>query len=434
MKYVIERIVSSDRVELLVGKSYVLNNGKSKDEVKYNVLCTIFSLIVIFYFTLLLGILVLANTDNKGGELKDGYYLEKVQPGEGKKKVKLYKTIDNETEIVTVYVPELYPGDVEANKELNRAEEYIRIHILGENKSVSCIDKPLKLIDSIPDSIVKPRYLTEDNDYINDDGSLNNDFEEDSIDTNLFVELSYMTEVKKVMIQLKIIKKTYSDVDNARKNWNNAIKRSLSKSTDKYVKLPDIIDGKKVTYKNYKENKVKYLCLIFIILIILIPVIYKVMEERKYEKRQKEYKDNYYIIVEKFILYMGAGLSIYDSILRIIKSFEGKDRVGFLLKDLKVLKRETDNGISVEKALTEFGLRSKEVCYMKFVSLIVQNMKKGSEDILKLLEIEAKEAFEEKSRLLMKSGEEASTKLLLPMVGMLIIVMVIIMKAAFQSM
>ena len=50
-----------------------------------------------------------------------------------------------------------------------------------------------------------------------------------------------------------------------------------------------------------------------------------------------------------------------------------------------------------------------------------------------LLENETKEAFELRKQMALQKGEEASTKLLVPMIMMLVIVMIIIMFPAVSS-
>jgi flagellar motor component MotA len=63
----------------------------------------------------------------------------------------------------------------------------------------------------------------------------------------------------------------------------------------------------------------------------------------------------------------------------------------------------------------------------------VQNLKKGSRELVNLLELEAIDAFEERKNQAKKYGEEAGTKMLFPMVGMLVVVMGIIMFPALIS-
>ena len=70
---------------------------------------------------------------------------------------------------------------------------------------------------------------------------------------------------------------------------------------------------------------------------------------------------------------------------------------------------------------------------MKFSTLLAQNLRKGSKGLLALLEYEAMDAFENRKQMTKRLAEEAGTKLLAPMMIMLILVMVIIMTPAFQS-
>ena len=70
---------------------------------------------------------------------------------------------------------------------------------------------------------------------------------------------------------------------------------------------------------------------------------------------------------------------------------------------------------------------------MKFSTLLSQNIRKGSNDLLYVLRQEADNAFVERKNVAKKLGEEAGTKLLLPMMMMLCIVMVIIMIPAYFS-
>ena len=73
---------------------------------------------------------------------------------------------------------------------------------------------------------------------------------------------------------------------------------------------------------------------------------------------------------------------------------------------------------------------SKEAKYKKLVSLITQNIQKGQQEFIIMLENEVNEAFTERKMHAKKIGEEASTKLLLPMMIMLFIVIAILIIPA----
>jgi 1,4-dihydroxy-2-naphthoate octaprenyltransferase len=65
--------------------------------------------------------------------------------------------------------------------------------------------------------------------------------------------------------------------------------------------------------------------------------------------------------------------------------------------------------------------------------MIAQNLKKGTKGFLLQLEAEAKEAQEERKQLAKRLGEEAGTKLVFPMLVMLVIVLAIVMVPALLS-
>ena len=66
-------------------------------------------------------------------------------------------------------------------------------------------------------------------------------------------------------------------------------------------------------------------------------------------------------------------------------------------------------------------------------SVLVQNLTKGSAGVLPLLRKEAAEAFCDRREQAKQRGEEAGTKLLLPMAGILIIILAMILVPAFLS-
>ena len=71
---------------------------------------------------------------------------------------------------------------------------------------------------------------------------------------------------------------------------------------------------------------------------------------------------------------------------------------------------------------------------MRCVSLMVSQLQKGSGALRKSLEGEVRLAWESYRERVTQKGEEAQTKLLFPMMGMLFLVMAIVMIPAFFAM
>lgn len=104
-----------------------------------------------------------------------------------------------------------------------------------------------------------------------------------------------------------------------------------------------------------------------------------------------------------------------------------------LYEELGIVIHNLDNGILEERAMEDFGKRTGLVEYRKFCSLLAVNLKKGAFNVKEMLEKEAEDAFLKHQSLIRKRGEEAGTKLLLPMVMMLVLVVAIIMIPAFLT-
>ena len=95
---------------------------------------------------------------------------------------------------------------------------------------------------------------------------------------------------------------------------------------------------------------------------------------------------------------------------------------------------EMQSGVSEQRAYERLGERCRVSCYKKLMGLLIQNVRKGNRGLGELLEAEMWQAFEGRKDLAKKQGEEAGTKLLLPMMGMLAVVMVIVIAPALMSM
>ena len=84
-------------------------------------------------------------------------------------------------------------------------------------------------------------------------------------------------------------------------------------------------------------------------------------------------------------------------------------------------------------AIERLGTCTDHRSYRKLSLLLSQNMRKGAEGLISSLEKEEQEAFEERKNRAKLLGEQASTKLLFPMLGLLGVVMVIMVVPAVME-
>ena len=128
-------------------------------------------------------------------------------------------------------------------------------------------------------------------------------------------------------------------------------------------------------------------------------------------------------------------MTIRNSFIKMGEDYrkQQKERRRYVYEEILITCNELLSGRSESEAYDHFGKRCQMPAYMTLGALLSQNIRKGSNDLLDMLRREADNAIAERKNLAKKLGEEAGTKLLLPMMMMLCIVMVIIMIPAYFS-
>ena len=105
----------------------------------------------------------------------------------------------------------------------------------------------------------------------------------------------------------------------------------------------------------------------------------------------------------------------------------------YLYEEVTRCVRELSGGMSEALVYERLGIRCGAQSYVRLCTLLTQNLKRGNSELLTLLTEEASKASQERMDHARKAGEEAGTKLLLPMMLLLGVVMVIIMIPAYMS-
>ena len=137
----------------------------------------------------------------------------------------------------------------------------------------------------------------------------------------------------------------------------------------------------------------------------------------------------------KFTLLIQAGMTARRAFQKMAADYmRTKPAKGrFAYEAIVTACHEMDSGMSELEAYRRFGEHCDLMKYKTFSTILIQNLQKGSQRMADLLEKEALEAWDERKRKARVLGEAAATKLLVPMVMMLVVVMAIIMIPAFLS-
>lgn len=223
---------------------------------------------------------------------------------------------------------------------------------------------------------------------------------------------------------------------------NRSIEEELSKEEEQSaqkdrIQLPSVIDGIAVQWTEQKEEVNLTLFLLITVAGILAAVGKDQELHRTMQKREREMALDYPLVVSKMTLFLGAGMSIRNIFYRLGEEYMRKCRKGgdkrYVYEEILLVCRELDNGISETAACIDFGKRCRSSRYSKLSALLTANLTKGNGALLKALQEEADRSFEERRAIARQMGEEAGTRLLLPMLMMLGITLVIIMVPAYFS-
>ena len=163
-------------------------------------------------------------------------------------------------------------------------------------------------------------------------------------------------------------------------------------------------------------------------------LILKKQEKQKLELRRQELLlRDYPELIMKFTLLLQAGMTPRGAFYKILEGSAGRaeDKLHPLARQIGLLCHDLDTGVPENEAYRRFGERCTQVRYRTFATLLIQNLQRGSRQLIEQLERESIEAFDERKRKARMAGEMAVTKLLIPMVMMLGIVLVLILVPAF---
>lgn len=200
--------------------------------------------------------------------------------------------------------------------------------------------------------------------------------------------------------------------------------------------LPESVEEERMTYR--EQGGKEWLVLLLCGLTAAILVVRKMDEDLKSQvkKRDEQLEWEYPLLVNRFVLYYGAGLTIKNIWQRICRDYEErKNMTGINCAYEEMLKadRKMQDGLGEREAYSAFAHAIGLTKYRSLISLLQQTLQTGGGDIKEQLNEQLTEAFLEQKRNARILGEKAGTRMLLPMFLMLAVVLVIILIPAFLS-
>ena len=205
-----------------------------------------------------------------------------------------------------------------------------------------------------------------------------------------------------------------------------------------YMKLPEEYQGQSLKYSLPEESVFVPVMGLGVAGAVLCFFGDQARQQNRTEERKRQLALDYPEVLSRLTIFLGAGMSIrtaWDKIALEYKMMveQGRRRKRYVYEEMYETSCQMKGGVPEGKAFEEFGRRCGLQSYMKLGGLLEQNRKNGSKNLRNLLRTEMTDAFEQRKHQARRLGEEAGTKLLLPLFILLSVVMVMIAVPALME-
>ena len=457
---IVDLLLTKTGLEKILNRKYHITDSikalyiTSKPELRQklywcNKISVIIAIFILFNMLSLLGQL----GDISDSIVLDGKYVARPEHGEGSSEVELNVTMQQKGEgetadklpviqaqDLTIHIEERTYSEEELSVIFEEAIQFLTIDVLGNNESTERIYSNLKFSRTIPGTSISVDWDTEDYNLIQLDGTVNNEkVGPEGVRTTVTATLIYHEVQTRHCISFCIMPREYSEEERLWMKLEEEITTVAEKSeAESLLELPDTLEQYHLSWNEKEGNAGLNMFILGIFMAIVIWIYGDKELDKQMKKRKEQMILDYPEIINKFTLLVNAGMTVKQAWNKIaedysIKTIQKHSKKRYAYEEMLTTARELKLGLPEGSAYEQYGRRIGLIPYIKFSSLITQNLKKGNKGFTELLMREATEAFEERKEIAKRLGEEAGTKLLVPMMIMLIIVFLIILIPAFRS-
>ena len=166
--------------------------------------------------------------------------------------------------------------------------------------------------------------------------------------------------------------------------------------------------------------------------IVLLTVFFA--PDRELDERVR--KRNFYIqydfpdFLNKLVLLINAGMTVPRAWEKIVSD---RKSLTPLYEELSITYLEIRNGKPEMAAYEDFARRCRVKEITKFITTVMQNLRKGNGELVPLLKLQSNECWQLRKNMAKRLGEEASTKLVLPLMIMFVGILVIVILPAIMQ-
>lgn len=341
----------------------------------------------------------------------------------------------NETTEVKLEVQPRQYTKKELGVKIQEAMDYVEEHLKGENDSLDRVWKSLYLPTELPDNPIEVRWTSDAYDLIHTDGTVCSDNLKAPAVVCLTAKFSYEEEEKKVTYPVCVVSPEKTAKEKTIAKITGEIQQQEKNSREKQeFTIPNHIGNALISKKDDSKNNNGIIIIIGLIIGALL--FTKQQEELKQQVKERESKLRlgYPELVRQLSLLIGSGITMKGAFQKLenkyLKLRDSGGEIQPVYEEIIIANRQMEQGISQMEALEQWGKRIGLTMYRKLANLLMQNASMGNAGLVSLLEQEELTAMEQRRQLAKKMGEEASTKLLFPMIMLLAVTIMLILLPA----
>ncbi len=374
-------------------------------------------------------------------EITEG--IQRNPSGQGVKQEELeVDTGTGERKKISVEISEQMYGEKETEEMFQRCIKKLEKEILGENKSLDRIETDMNFLTELSGEPVEISWSLDRYDVMNVYGEIQKDnLTKEGTLVHIEAVLTYTQKQDRQSVYqcaAVVFPQTLSKEEALLQKVKDEIEKENEQTqTKKQLNLPTSVNGNTLSF--YREMNDRGI--IFILMAIAIAVLIYAQEiqnqGKKLQEKRKQMMLDYPEILNKLTLFIGAGMTTKRAWKKIVTEYEsGKHIWGvrYAYEEMKVVCREMESGRTEAESYERFGKRCNLQEYIRLGALLSQNIRKGTKGMNEVLRLEAIQAFENRKSFAKKAGEEAGTKLLIPMFIMFAIVLIMVIVPAILTM
>ncbi len=382
---------------------------------------------VLLAFMVLLVMSIISDVTQESS-IKNGV-IERTEIGGKKEEMVLQLEVDGNKKD---YVIEVLP----AKPTKEEAENYFETVIAEIEADFRDFQDRIPLKDVYLDGVVEAEWNILPRGYLDANGTIR--YEKLNAQGQLMqssVTLSCGRYEKIYNFSFLLLPRELSQEEKAMQDLEQYLEEQMQAEGSSQIELPTQLGNNELKWSQKKEYKTPKILLLEVISLLLLWLMLKEKRKKDEQKRLAQMEREYPDIVNQLSFLLGAGMTIRQAWNRISVQYVFKKKEKMMSENIVYeavlrMNRRFAEGESERSIYQQFMKEIPAVSYRRLMRMLLGSTERGMLGICERLEEESRQAYEQRVMQAKKLGEEASAKMLVPLMLMLAVVMGIVILPA----